>query len=313
MGFDDKDVLVRYLLGDLSRSECERLEKQLSASDRAREALTEAENDLIDSYACGDLSADQRRRFEENFLTSPERNDQLAVAQMLMDTAVREQIATAPFREQKERVSWWESMAAFLSRKHLALGLALVTAALAVAATGLLAVENWRLRNELKTAHEEQTELQRQVSSLEQQANNLTAASDQNAHKQDQSQMARLEAAPLAEASILLFPHLSRQQGSSNPSNRLVIKPGMPLVTIRLDLERDAYPRYDVAVETVEGAPIRRAERLTSQAAPNGGRCVAVELPSRLLGRGDYVLTLYGRVADNEFSIVDSYTLSVAR
>src|SRR5215470_1652485 len=93
LGFEDKDVLVRYLLGDLAPSDCERLKEQLSSSDRAREALTEAENDLIDSYACGELSAKQRRQFEENFLNSPQRNDQLAVAQMLMDTAVREQIA----------------------------------------------------------------------------------------------------------------------------------------------------------------------------------------------------------------------------
>src|SRR5215471_9470129 len=96
LSWEDKDVLARYLLGDLPQPDRERLEKEFAEVDQAREALTAAENDLIDSYACGDLSGSQRQRFEENFLNSPERSERLAVARMLMDVTVREKIATAP-------------------------------------------------------------------------------------------------------------------------------------------------------------------------------------------------------------------------
>ncbi|HZR27217.1 MAG TPA: hypothetical protein VFA71_00440 [Terriglobales bacterium] len=309
---EGKDVLVRYLLGDLFPSDRERLEKQLSVDDQAREALAEAENDLIDSYTCGELSAKQRQQFEENFLNSSQRNDQLAVAQMLMDHAVREKITAAPIREQKGPISWRESAAAFLFGKHFAMRLALATAALALAAAGFLAVENWRLRNEVNMAHLEQPRLQRQLNYLEQQAN-ATSATGSNTQNQDHSQTAKLEEPPLSQVSILLSPHLSRQQVSRNPNNRLVIPDGTHMVTLKLDLEQDAHRQYDVVVETVDGTAIQHIERLTSQGTGNGGRCVAVQLSSRQMSRGDYVVTLYGREANGELPVVDSYSLSVVR
>jgi hypothetical protein len=305
LGFEEKDVLVRYLLGDLPQADRERLEKEFLARDQAWEALSEVENDLIDSYARGNLSAKQNRQFEENFLNSAQRQEQLSVARILMDSAVREHVETVPIRSPKK--SFWsrESVSPFLFKlAPLAAGVALVAAL-------VLGLQNWRLQSEVKTAHLEQTQLQHQLDTLQHQLNNPRGTPGSN--DQDQSQVAKLGPPALSSVSKLLTPGLSRQPDSGNPGNRLTIPAGTAVVTLRLDLERDPYPYYDVVVETVDGTRIHGAKRLASQPTHNDGRCVAVQLPSRVLATGDYIVTLYGHATSGESPVVESYSLSVVR
>lgn len=103
MGFENKDVLLRYLLADLSDFDRERLKKESLADDELLEELHEVENDLMDSYVRGELSPKLRQQFEEKFLDSPERRERLEVAKLLMNSAVRAQIGTTPIQSQKKR------------------------------------------------------------------------------------------------------------------------------------------------------------------------------------------------------------------
>ena len=78
----DEAVLRRYLLGELSEAELDRVEERLfAAADRdSEEQLSPAEDELIDSYVRGELSASEREHFESWFLTSPRRRERLELA-----------------------------------------------------------------------------------------------------------------------------------------------------------------------------------------------------------------------------------------
>ena len=62
--------LTQYLLGQVSPSERERLEREYFSNDDTFREMLSAEDDLIDAYARGELSATERRQFEERFLNS---------------------------------------------------------------------------------------------------------------------------------------------------------------------------------------------------------------------------------------------------
>lgn len=307
MGLKDKDLLVRYLLGDLPEPDREQLEAESLADDQAWEALTEAENDLIDSYARGELSATQRRQFEENFLNSRQKNEQLAVARMLMNSEVRENIAVSPVQSHKTSHMWREWAALLFSSKRHAITFALTSVVVAV--TAFLAIQNWRLHTELGEGGRKQAELQHQISDLRQQLSNAAAAPAGN-NSPEHSETAQLQPPTV---SILLAAGISRQAGSGNRNNRLAIPAGRPSVALLLDLQRDQYRSYSAVLETVEGTAIRQVEQLKSRPGHSGGRVVAVHLPAALLRPGDYVITLSGLRADGQMQVLDSYGLTVSR
>jgi hypothetical protein len=310
LGFENKDLLVRYLLGDLPESDRKRLETECLADDEDWEALSAAENDLIDSYARGELSPTQRQQFEEKFLNSRHKNEQLAVARMLMNSEVRQSIAVSAIQSSRTSHTWWERAALlFPSRSH-AMRFILLPAGVVIAVAAFLALQNWRLRTELIKAGHKQVELQRQISNLQQQLSNAAVAVGGNKNSPDHSETAQFQLPPI---SILLTPGILRQGGTGNQNNRLTIPTGAPSVALLLDLQRDQFPRYRVVLETVEGTAIRRVEKLKSQPGPDGGRILAVHLPSQLLRPGDYVITLSGQRPDGQMQVLDSYGLFVTR
>lgn len=77
----DKDSLFKwYLLGATSPEEDQQIEQSLQNENLAEELLL-VEEDLIDDYARGLLAPYQRELFEQNFLSTPDRLQNLALAQ----------------------------------------------------------------------------------------------------------------------------------------------------------------------------------------------------------------------------------------
>lgn len=78
------DLLIRYLLGAASDTECRTVEEQFFASDDDLNVLLQAEDELIDDYVRGALSTSDQRLFESNFLCTNERRQRLEVVQSLV-------------------------------------------------------------------------------------------------------------------------------------------------------------------------------------------------------------------------------------
>jgi hypothetical protein len=76
----------RYLLGQLDEEQADAFEELLLANEQAQEALSVAEEELIESYADGTLSDEERRAFELN-LGDAERMTDVRVTRFLMRAA----------------------------------------------------------------------------------------------------------------------------------------------------------------------------------------------------------------------------------
>src|SRR5262247_91403 len=83
---ENENPFYRFLLGDLSPIEQERIEIQLLEDLESQELIQAAEFDLINDYIRGDLAAEDVRRFERVFLNSPTRRRKLATARILLNS-----------------------------------------------------------------------------------------------------------------------------------------------------------------------------------------------------------------------------------
>lgn len=84
MALDGTDGrLGRYLLGDLTPEEEERVELEYLTRDDAMALVEEAEDDLVDDYARARLSPRDARRFEERLLSRPGMAARVAFARAL--------------------------------------------------------------------------------------------------------------------------------------------------------------------------------------------------------------------------------------
>ena len=289
MSVEYQDRLVRYLLGDLPRQEQECFEEEYFTSDEAWEALNAAEDDLINSYVRGELSPLQREQFERHFLASAKDCERVELAKILLNSAVRRRVGMLDDRQAPAAPSWIGTS----TLKWVSAAAGVAAAVLAVFLLG----QNHRLRIEIDDFQKQRAELQRQNTQLQQHIAALTKTTGPE----------------VATISLVLTPGLLRDTGPENQNNVLKLPAKAALVKLLLDLRRDEYSEYDVALRTVEGKEIQQIAGLKSEPGAHGGRVVALSLPLRLLLPGDYIIRLYGQNAQNKMETLTPYSLSVIR
>jgi len=309
MEHENKDTLVRYLLGDLPEEDLERLAEEYFVRDEAWEALGAIESDLIDAYICGDLSPELQQKFTANFMNSPRRRERVEFAKTLMNSAVREQAGAGRIEGRKEE-KWragppparpWFQRA---PTRFAVAAVALVMASMIVA----VAVQNGRLRNELQRMQYAQTELQHQVDIARQQAANR--GTDTHGAKLE-TPLSQLLSHEIPTISIMLSPGVLRN--SKNQSPKLPLTGVRSSIVLLLDLDQDQYAGYDAVVKTAGGKPIKRIKGLKSQRVQDNQKAVALSMPAQLLKRDDYVVTLFGRRTNGQVEPIHSYAFSVSR
>jgi len=284
----NKDVLVRYLLGDLPASERESLELGYFADPETLQALHLAEEDLIDAYVRGRLSPLQQKQFEDFFLDSGESRERVAFARTLL-SAMRGQRKT-----NAERPVMGVSVQTAGGRRGVA-ALLSVAAVLAI----FFAVQDLRLREQLRKAQAEQSELRRQIEQLQQEnaANGVKAGPDWPALAQGES------------ISVLLLPGLLRDGGKG--SQVVALPAEAASVFLALKLEEDRAPLYRAILQTPEGERIRSFEELRSHPVPGAAHAVVLGLAAQSLNRGDYVARLF--TAGPQTQELHPYTFTVIR
>jgi hypothetical protein len=255
------DPITRYLLDDLSEEEREGLEEQYLASDEVWDAVTAAENDLIDAYLRGGLSPRERGQFEAAFLTSPRRRERVEFARSLM--SVPRPMPGGGRRRSLPARGWAIAAAACVS-------LAIMAGSLVV----------------------------------------RTVPREPPSRRDDVQRPAGVD---IAAVSVLLTPGLARgADGRRVPIVSISSAPSS--IRLVLDMRRDDFRTYEVAVHSAEGTTVHRVGGLESQPTPNGGRAVIVDLPSRVLAAADYVVDLSGQTASGPGGqLVDSYNFSATR
>src|SRR5688572_432723 len=84
-------VARRFLLGDLSVEERERIEELAFDDPETFSLIQSAQDDLIDDFVNDELSSEERERFQNYFLAQPGRRQDLRIGRALQQYLGREQ------------------------------------------------------------------------------------------------------------------------------------------------------------------------------------------------------------------------------
>src|SRR6185369_1812992 len=111
----ESDEVRQYLLGNLSESARERLERRVIDETGVNDEVQAKEDELIDQYLAGKLNAEERKRFESFFLLPKERQQKLRFGRTLRKyldslSSVKEDQETG-----KSRFSWLKPQPVLIS------------------------------------------------------------------------------------------------------------------------------------------------------------------------------------------------------
>lgn len=331
---NNEEMMVRYLLGELSEEEQSRLEDEYFARDDFFEQLLVIEDDLIDAYLRGELSANRRAQFEKHFLSLPQRRERVGFASELLRPVAQTSASTHPATVNERTLSWWQSMFP-LPRFSLAVA-AVLLVAVALASIWFAFDRNERRARLTREEAEHRTRSQPNRTASppqqtakqdglpnEESAPESAAASPQPQTKdEDPARVSRPNSNSLmppaqsprartAIASLTLSPDLVRSAGEAN---RFVLTRGTDMVRLRLALNGvERHKNYRASLQTVDGKGIWSRRARAAQSSRSGAKAVTLQLPAHLLPTGDYILTLSGVTADGSTETVAEYYLKVEK
>jgi hypothetical protein len=285
----NEDLVFRYMCGELSEDDRNRLEKDYFASDEVFDAVRAIEDDWIDQFVRGELSDDRRGRFERGFLPSADARHRIAVARSLVRAA-----GSAAFPP--------SASAAAVSPARPAVPRWLPYAAVVGAAAGGL----WLYRGSQPST--ETAEGLRPVPTLGLAAR--TPLPNAGAAVPTGSPGAPTAEPPSPRAvRLVLVAAALRSPGDEHPvqvpadADRLAIEAHLPSETI--------HPACRAVLEAVAGQPLWKQDGLRIVRTPSGP-IVNVDVPAEVLRPGSFVLTLSADTGTKSEELA-SYPLTLVR
>lgn len=314
-GDEKEELLVGYLLGDLSEEEMIGVEERLFTNDKYYERLLAVEDDLRYDYLQGRLSKRERLAFEKRFLPFAEDRRKLDFASALLTKTAEIAEAKRTGAELREKKTFWQSIIAAFSQRRLALAIASVMVLVALIASIWLVFEMARIRGRVERLQAEQGELQRQADSERARADALKneLERERNLRTDVEKELAEIQERPSREPerglpaifSFLLAPGRTRAEGAT-PAN-IILPQSAERLELRLSLKTDAdYRSFRVALLNADGKEVWNRSGLRSRAA-RSGKTITVSLPARLLAEDDYELKLSGETAAETESVATYY------
>ena len=300
MNHSDRNiVMTRYILGQLSEAERERLEDEYFRDSNLFEELVAAESDLIDSYVRGRLSGTDLQQFENYFLSTTERRDRVAFSKALLAgaSAPSTSPARAPLPASPRFPVLFPVSRYALSGAFLLLVLAVIW----------FAVRDVRRSRELDQMRRSQAELQREVQQSHQKNAEL------------QSELQQRPATPLQDSqvfakanrpAIVLTLSDGLDRGPNAKPDVLTLSSDITSVVLLLETADGSSTSYNISLETPGGKSLLQKKGLSNWTTSEG-RMVELQLPPTALPRGDYVLRLIGVAAGGQSEEVNAYSFHV--
>ncbi len=295
----DREVLVRYILGESPDPERLQLEDYYIRSEEVLGQLLEAEDDLIDEYARNELSSERRELFEKQFLASPAQAERIAFAQALAGLAPVAEGAASGKREALA-IATPETFRPIrrLIRASLAAGV------LVAAATGLWFILRGRERPSRPGSQSTQAS---QTAPVQEPAAGPTQAALPTQPNPGQT-LSSIQGGQEATVSVVLVPLVRRAETAKS----LVIGPQIERLLVRLQLDHADYARYRALVQTGAEKEIWRQDGLEAHRMPSG-QFVVLSLPAKLFTSQDYRFTLSGMTSEGYSEEIAGYLLRVRR
>ena len=274
------------------------------------------EHGVVALYVAGRLSPEERAGFEEHFVDCRQCLEQIEVTGELRDglrQVAKEDAAragVAPLGDAPQVApALWVGPGSRNPRGLLAYAMVVV-----VGLGAIFFVDARYRRSEVAEARRTSEDWQRRYAE-EQQAreelqNQLAQAADRtpdNARKPGGEQtpmVASLQPAPL------FFLNVTRgADEGSTPVNRVAVSPAAPLIALSLEFEKDsAFRSYRARLIDASGRVVWSAENIPSPASD----AIAITLPSRLLGRGNYSVALDGLRTDGRYLPAAHFTFQAS-
>lgn len=110
---ENKKLLLRYLMGEISDAEQNRLEACYLSDEDLFEDLLLAEDELLDGYARDEFSEHERKRIEKHFLRSHARREKVLFIRTLMRYSASHPLCAQPESVPLKRLSWWRGLISF--------------------------------------------------------------------------------------------------------------------------------------------------------------------------------------------------------
>ena len=287
------DKITRYFLGELSTDEAEHFDRECFSDSTFAELVFVVEDELIDRYVRNELSDADRERFEQFYLTTVARRSRVAMATRLnltMNSATSEK--AKPF----ESHSIWQRLTP--NRAFTRYAFATLTLALVVIAVWLL----------IRNSNKEQVAQTNPPINVASPVNSPTPSSSPSpASPAPTGTPAGQE--PTSQLATVVYTLVPGTQREVDAGERVIkLSPQTKTVELRLVIQDQVQPPYEVKLETVEGESVLVRRGLKPVAA-NGGQVVIVRVPASLFEARDYV----GRVVGRTGNAAPSYTFRVMK
>ncbi len=321
MKTNEEQMMIAYLLGNVTEEEQARLEEKLFGSDEFYEQLQAIKVELTDDYVRGDLTAADRESFVRRFFVTPENRDEVAFAKAMARALLEisaEQRAPAQTRIATEKMSWRQSLLAFIRVPSLQFSLAVAAILLAFGAYWMFS-ETRRLQYQLEQARAEQTALQRrqqewQRQAAEQQARNAELSAQLQREQAERERLKKeVEQSQPTAATVpafILTPGLIR---GANEPEKLIVPRQARQINLQLDLGGDdQYKSFRAELRTARGNLVWSRD-VANARSTSLGKVVSMNLPTSLLTNGEYELTLKGVVSRGRLEDTGYYYFNVIK
>lgn len=312
-GFDDQ-LLTRYLLGELTEEEAERLDERSVADEEFSWRLNAVEDDLVDAYVSGELPGEQLERFKSFYLASPKRRQKVGFAEAMRkmgDESPAPAAAIASARSTRvgsgsepEKVSFWRSFA--VPGLHLQWGFAGAAVAMALMA-GFLFLQLGLLKRQISGAESERAALDQRQQGLEKQLNEQRAA---NAQTKTELERLRNEASrfgTIKSIAVLLMP---QTRGTGQPVS-VSVPTGIDSLPVHLELESDEFPEYLVTLKDPGSDEVVWRAARWKAGADGKNKSLAISIPAKVLKQQTYVVEVSGIPAKGAPEFISGYVFRV--
>lgn len=294
----NEELLTRYLLGDLSEVESDRLDELSVTNDEFSQQLLAVENDLIDAYVQGELSDQMRVQFQRQMLVTVRQRDRVDFALSLAHFIASNKISR---KEGVAVIPLWKSLLSSFQINLFVPATALTLLVTSLLLSAILLFERSRMQKHLQEEREthirEQQELESQLAR----------------QSEDRSEIklpAKLSSASTPQAVILNFKPL---KSGSNERKQLILAPSDEVVQIHLEFESDEYASYVVELRSLgSGTPIWQNGKLKAR-TKGGSKLIELTLPASLFKETGYQIALRGMVINGEYEDLSTYSFNVRK
>jgi hypothetical protein len=313
---EQEEMLVRYLLGQMTEEEQQQVEESYIGHDEFFERLLVVEDELIDGYVRGQLSDQEREHFESYFLRTPARRKRTEFAEALYHYSSRPQKGLGTLLTMSPSTP----RAALTKPSRGALWMAIAAALIMAIGISWLLVDRVRLKREIEQANVLREEVEKQRQQLQQQIAERDARdkelprppdeqgeTDKQIASDNPSDTPSDQQPSIGIVSLVLTPGLVRGGGEVK---KVVISPQTRSVMLKVRFAGEEYKSYRIVISTVEGREVYNQVRMKDKADRKNKR-IDLVVPARLFGEQDYTLKLSGVAPTGDQEYIGEYFFRV--